>query len=50
VSERTTASQPPENDAAVAEEFFETNNPALEEIEMLTVAEIQSESGYRCTP
>ena len=41
VSERIAPPPPPANIAAVAEEFFETNNPTVEEIETLTVAEIQ---------
>lgn len=41
VSERIAPPPPPANIAAIAEEFFETNNPTVEEIETLTVAEIQ---------
>ena len=41
VSERIAPPPPPANIAAVAKEFFETNTPTLEEVETLTVAEIQ---------
>lgn len=41
VSEPVAPPPPPADIAAVAEEFFEANNPTLEQIDTLTVAEIQ---------